>query len=147
MNLKIIKSHYKNKIVTSNKFDSLVPVRDLGLLLPEFLDKLVDCFDEFESLHPEQKVYILETFRSNRLQRKYFNEGRSKIRAYGMHHFGIAADVAFMIEGMVSYEGDYKHLREIFTEKGLYVLNWELCHVQYIAVSEQAELRRYVLDS
>lgn len=147
MNLQIIKSHYENKIVTSDKFDSLTPVRELGLLLPDFFDKLMECFDEYEKTYSDQKIYVVETYRSNRLQRKYFNEGKSKIRAYGMHHFGIAADVAFLIDEMVSYEGDYNYLREIFTEKGLYVLNWELCHVQYIPVSSQSELRKFVLDS
>ncbi|MGB9697306.1 MAG: hypothetical protein ACP5P3_06595 [Ignavibacteria bacterium] len=147
MNFETIKNHYRNRIVPSEKFDSLMPVRDLGLLLPEFFDTLVKCFDEFESLYPEQKIYVVETYRSNRLQRKYFNEGRSKIRAYGMHHFGIAADVAFLIEGMVSYEGNYADLREIFKNNALYVLDWELCHVQYIPVSQQSDLRRLILNS
>lgn len=145
MNLQNIKSHYENKIIKSDKFDSLTPVRELGLLLPEFFDILVKCFDEFEGLYPEQKIYVVETYRSNRLQRKYFNEGKSKIRAYGMHHFGIAADVAFLIDDMVSYEGNYSSLREIFKNNGLYVLDWELCHVQYIPVSQQAELRKFIL--
>ena len=146
MNFEVIKNHYQNKIVPSAKFDSLTPVRDLGLLLPEFFDTLVKCFDEFENSNPEQKIYVVETYRSNRLQRKYFIDGKSKIRAYGMHHFGIAADVAFLIEGMVSYEGNYSELREIFKDNGLYVLDWELCHVQYIPVSQQSDLRKYILD-
>lgn len=62
-----------------------------------------------------------------------------------MHHFGIAADVAFYIEGEFSYRGNYEFLRKIFKDEGLTVLNWELGHVQMIPVSEQGELRNALI--
>lgn len=137
-------NHY-NEIIKSFKFfDSAKPIRDVELLLPEFYNILIFCFNEYQKKHSNQKVYITETYRSNNLQLKYFKQGKSKIKKDGMHHFGIAADVAFLIDDKLSYKGDYNFLRKIFRENNLTVLEWELGHVQFIPVSEQINLRKEI---
>ncbi|MCI0474051.1 MAG: hypothetical protein L0Y76_10765 [Ignavibacteria bacterium] len=140
-----IKQHYENVIKNSEHFGSQSPVNDMELLYPDFLDALIKCFSEYSEQKPEEEVYIVETYRSNALQEKYYDDGKSRIRRNGMHYFGLAADAAFYINGKFSYNGDYNLLREIFRSNGLTVLNWEKGHVQFIKVSEQNELRRYIL--
>lgn len=145
MDYEKLKEHYNNAIRPSKKFYSMRPVNDLGLLFPEFLEKLIACFARYNGKYPEHDIYVVETYRSNELQRKYFSERKSRIRKNGMHHFGIAADVAFYIDGEFSYKGNYDFLRKIFKEEGLTVLNWELGHVQMIPVSEQSEMRNALI--
>lgn len=137
-----IYNHYNEVIKNFQYFDSAKPIRDVELLLPEFYNILVFCFNEYQKKYPNQKVFITETYRSNALQLKYYKQSKSKIRKDGMHHFGIAADVAFLINDKLSYKGDYNYLRRIFKENNLTVLDWELGHVQYIPVSEQNVLRK-----
>jgi hypothetical protein len=117
------------------------------LLLPDFYNILIFCFNEYQKKYSSQKVFITETYRSNVLQLKYFKQGKSKIRKNGMHHYGIAADVAFLINDKLSYKGDYNYLRRLFKENNLTVLDWELGHVQYIPVSEQSALREEIENS
>jgi hypothetical protein len=139
-----IGTHYRNIITLSECFNSPAPVRDTELLLPDFYNTLIFCFNEYQKKYPSQNVFITETYRSNSLQLKYFKQGKSKIRKNGMHHFGIAADVAFLISGKLSYKGDYNYLRKLFRENNLTVLDWELGHVQYIPVQEQSALREEI---
>lgn len=141
-----IREHYYNVISESDKFNSTSPVRDTGLLLPEFRDILGICFKEYEEQYHGQEIFIVETYRSNELQARYYRNGSSKIRKNGMHHFGLAIDAAFIINGKFSYKGDYKLLRKIFTDNGLTVLKWELGHVQFVKVEEQEEVRG-ILDN
>ncbi|MDD5360912.1 MAG: hypothetical protein PHN88_02175 [Ignavibacteria bacterium] len=141
-----LKEHYDNVIKKSKEFDSTKPVNDLNLLFPDFLDKLILCFGKYNEKYPSHDVYIVETYRSNNLQSEYYKSGKSKIRKNGMHHFGIAADIAFYIDGEFSYKGNYDYLRKIFTDEGLTVLNWELGHVQFIEVKDQETLRKSVLN-
>jgi hypothetical protein len=136
--------HFSDNIVNSELYDSPNPVKDTELLLPEFYNILIYCFNEYRKKYSNQNVYITETYRSNVLQQKYFKTGKSKIRNNGMHHFGIAADVAFLINDKLSYKGDYNLLRRIFKDNNLTVLDWELGHVQFIPVSEQNALRKEI---
>lgn len=141
MDIEKIKSHYDGIILKSKFYKSTKPVNELELLYPEFIEKLIKCFKRYSDENPGEEVYVVETYRSNSLQLKYFLEGKSKIKKNGMHHYGLAADVAFYINGKFSYEGDYLMLRRIFAEEGLTVLKWELGHVQYVKVSEQPKVR------
>lgn len=136
--------HYNDNIKESEYYNSPKPIKDVDLLLQEFYNLLVFCFNEYQKKYPNQNVYITETYRSNSLQLKYFQQGKSKIRKNGMHHYGIAADVAFLINDKLSYKGDYNYLRRIFKENNLTVLDWELGHVQFIPVSKQNAFRKEV---
>lgn len=136
--------NYFSKIKQSDVYDSVKPVRNTDLLLPDFYNALVYCFNEYQKKYPSQRTYITETYRSNSLQLKYYKTGKSKIRKNGMHHYGIAADIAYLINDKLSYKGDYSYLRKIFKDNNLTVLDWELGHVQFIPVSEQSELREEI---
>lgn len=141
---KIVDFFVKN-IVNSPKFNSPNPVSDMDLLLPEFKNKFAQCVVQYKTKYPDQDVVFAETYRSNTLQEQYYNSGASKIKKDGMHHFGIAGDSIFVINGKRTYKGDVNLLRKIYKENGLTILGmWDPLHVQFIAVEEQAQLREMV---
>ena len=141
---KIVDFFVKN-IVNSPKFNSPNPVSDMDLLLPEFKNKFAQCVTQYKTKYPDQDVVFVETYRSNTLQEQYYNSGASKIKKDGMHHFGIAGDSIFVINGKRTYKGDVNLLRKIYKQNGLTILGmWDPLHVQFIAVEEQQELRKMV---
>jgi hypothetical protein len=115
------------------------------LLVSDFHKLVKKGIKEFNKVHPDAEVFLVETYRSNKLQAQYFNSGASKIRKNGMHHYGIAADCAFKVNGKLTWNGDYKTLRACFDAEGLSLLGlWDAGHVQYVPVAEQQALRNAV---
>src|SRR5262249_32370475 len=126
---------------------SINPNADQALLFPGFVAKIKSSIKDYQTLHPGQDITFTETYRSNALQLKHFNNGASKIKANGMHHYGIAADSIFVIEGKRTFKGDVVGLRKIYKNNGLFILGmWDALHVQFVAVDEQAALRKAVKD-
>lgn len=146
--MKNIAEFYIKKLIPSDKYLNVLPCKDRSLLLPEFNDAVSRSIAKFQSRYPDVEVVFVETFRSNALQLKHFKNRASKIKSNGMHHYGIAVDLAFKIEGEFSYQGDYKYLRECHEMEGLKLLGlWDAGHVQYVPVVKQADLRNTVLMS
>ncbi len=143
--MKAIADFYVRTLIKSDKYFSPNPVKDETLLLPEFLTKVKASIKEFNKTYPDVEVIFVETYRSNTLQLTHFNNGASQIRKNGMHHYGIAVDIAFKINGKFSYNGDYKLLRKCHTAQGLTLLGvWDMGHCQYVPVAEQQALRNTV---
>lgn len=143
--MKAIADFYIKSLIKSDKYFSPNPVKDETLLYPPFLNKVKASISEFNKTYPNIDVIFVETYRSNTLQLTHFNNGASKIKKNGMHHYGIAVDIAFKINGKFSYNGDYKLLRECHRKQGLELLGvWDMGHVQFVKVSEQATLRNAV---
>ncbi|MEC4004882.1 hypothetical protein OX283_009465 [Flavobacterium sp. SUN052] len=137
-----IANFYKNTIKHSNKFNSTTSVDDQSLLYPDFLAKVKVCIAEYKMTYPNQDITFTETYRSNVLQAKYYANGASKIKKDGMHHFGIAADCIFIVDGKRTYKGDINLIRKIYKAHGLTILGmWDSLHVQYIPISDQMGLR------
>ncbi|RPI18740.1 MAG: peptidoglycan-binding protein [Ignavibacteriae bacterium] len=138
-----IAEHYLSKIVTSNYYLQSNPVKEIELLYPGFkalLNKLRFNF-------PVQFAYT-ETYRSNTLQKQYYSQGLSKIKTNGMHHYGIAADLIFIIDGQRTYKGPFDKLHTAYESVGGPDLgsleNWDAGHLQFIPVVEQNRLREEV---
>jgi len=141
-----IAQFFLEKLITDTRYGIATPVDDQTLLLPSFLNKLEVCIAIYKQKYPNQSVTFTETYRSNSLQYKYFQQGASKIKADGMHHYGIAADSIFIINGKRSYKGDVMLLRKIYTDNGLTILGmWDALHVQFIPVGQQTQLRNAVI--
>jgi hypothetical protein len=137
-----IATHFLEVLVPYPKYNSADLNPDQSLLVPEFRTALKSCIQEYKKAHPGQDITFTETYRSNTLQLKHFNNGASKIKADGMHHFGLAGDSIFIIGGKRTYKGDVIGLRKIYKNSGLFILGmWDPLHVQFIPVAEQAELR------
>jgi hypothetical protein len=146
-NFKKIAQFFLENLVPHPKFDSLSSNADQSLLFPDFLAAAKDCIEKYKKSHASD-VTFTETYRSNALQLKYFNDGASKIKADGMHHFGIAADSIFIVGGKKTYKGDIVGLRKIYKDSGLTILGmWDPLHVQFITVSDQATLRATVKET
>lgn len=143
--MKKIAEHYLSKVITSPFYNSPNPVKDFSILFPEFRDKLSTSIYKFHQKYLDVEIVFVETYRSNILQLQHYNNGASQIKKNGMHHYAIATDIAFKINGKFTYNGDYKFLRQCHEEAGLYLLGlWDIGHVQGIPVSKQGELRKIV---
>lgn len=143
--LKDIAKHYVSKLIPSSSYNSANPVKDESLLFPLFLRLVNDAIQLFNRKYSDVKVVFVETYRSNTLQLIHFNNGASKIRKDGMHHFAIAVDCFFNVNGKNTYNGDYKFLRECFVQCGLNLLGvWDMGHVQMIRVADQQVVRNAV---
>jgi len=137
-----ITNHYIYKLIVSENYNSVKPIRDRSLLVPEFNEALTRSISKFNAKYPDIEIVFVETYRSNALQAIHYKNGASKIKKNGMHHYGIAADLAFQIDGKFSYNGDYEYLRKCHEEEGLILLGlWDIGHVQFIPVSKQVDLR------
>ena len=140
-----IADFFVSTLAKDPKFDSVAPNADQKLFYPPFRDALQICIANYKALHPGQDVTFTETYRSNALQLKHFNNHASKVKANGMHHYGIAGDSIFVIGNKRTYKGDVMGLRKIYQDNGLFTLGmWDALHVQFIPVSEQATLREAV---
>jgi hypothetical protein len=143
--MKKIVLFFTGVLAKSPKFTSAKPVSDPALLFPDFLNKVNSCIKEYKKTYPNQDITFTETYRSNTLQAIHFKNGASKIKKNGMHHYGIAADCIFIIDGKKTYKGDVALIRKIYKANGLTILGmWDALHVQYISVAEQQQLRDMV---
>lgn len=146
--MKEIADFYIDTILKSAEFKSASPVNDMSLLFPDFKAVFENCVAQYKNKYPGHDVVFAETYRSNILQEKYYNNGASKIKKDGMHHFGIAGDSIFIINGKQTYKGDVNLLRKIYKDNGLTILGmWDPLHVQYIPVARQQELRNMVKNA
>ncbi|MCX6162937.1 MAG: peptidoglycan-binding protein [Ignavibacteriae bacterium] len=147
--------HFFSKICLSDKFFYPGECKDPDLLYPPFLNKINSVKTEYNKYDYDHTVFIYESFRSNELQRIYFNRNSSKIRRYGMHFYGIAADLVHLDDKdndgiqdngeFVSWDKlNYPLLQELATSAELIHLAWEACHFQLIPVSLQQNIRNFV---
>ena len=147
MDIQNISQHYLKKLIISDSYLSNTPCREKALLYPDFYILVQQGISQFNQIRANVEVVLIETYRSNTLQECYYNSGASKIRKNGMHHYGIAADCAFKVDGNLTFNGDYKNLRSCFLNVGLYILGlWDAGHVQFIPATtgDQNVLRKAV---
>lgn len=149
---KEIVDFYIKKLIPSADYNNTKSVKSLDLLFPAFRVKIEDAMKKFNEKYPKVKLVFVETYRSNARQLMHYNNGASKIKKNGMHHYGIACDCAFEFDtdgdGDIefSYDGDYNYLRECWKAQGLTLLGeWDKGHAQFIPVNNQDILRSEVL--
>ena len=53
---------------------------------------------------------IFETYRSQARQIALFNQGATKLKQVGVHHYGLACDIVKDINGQPSWKGDFSML-------------------------------------
>jgi hypothetical protein len=54
------------------------------------------------------KLMVYETNRSQHRQRELFDQGATKLRAVGVHHYGLACDIVRVVNGEPSLEGRFR---------------------------------------
>jgi len=97
------------------------------------------------------EVMIYETYRSQDRQQELFNNGASKLRTVGVHHYGLACDIVRSIGGEPCWKGDFTFLGQLAQSCGLiWGGDWgaphikhsfiDSVHVQRCTVSRQGDL-------
>lgn len=131
------------------RFYSITRVADLSLLEPTtraLMQNIVSA-----ALQMGIDLMIYETYRSEARQEALFNEGASKLRTVGVHHYGLACDIVRSINGEPSWKGDFSFLGQLAHSSGLiWGGDWgapqikhsfvDNVHVQRCTVARQAGL-------
>ena len=97
------------------------------------------------------KLMIFETYRSQARQIALFNQGATKLRQVGVHHYGLACDLVKDINGQPSWKGDFSMLGALAKHHRLiWGGNWgtpgstptfvDDDHVQRVTLGRQARL-------
>jgi hypothetical protein len=68
---------------------------------------------------PGIALMIFETYRSEDRQLALFNQGATKLKNVGVHHYGLACDLVKNINGEPSWKGDFGFLGELADENGM----------------------------
>jgi hypothetical protein len=140
---------YTDVISPDVRFDSAARISDPSLLEPttrRLVEGLVTSAQNMGIV-----VMIYETYRSQDRQQALFNNGATKLRTVGVHHYGLACDIVRVINGEPSWKGDFSFLGQLAHASGLiWGGDWgdpnikhsfvDSVHVQRCTVTRQADL-------
>jgi D-alanyl-D-alanine carboxypeptidase len=96
-------------------------------------------------------LMIFETFRSQERQAFLFDQGATKLKSVGVHHYGLACDLVKDIAGEPSWKGDFSLVGNLAHQHGLiWGGDWgnpsvthsfvDSVHVQRCTIGRQAAL-------
>ena len=142
-------SFYIDVISKDARFSSLTRVADPSLLAPvtrQLVEQLLS-----DSLRIGIEVMLYESYRSRERQLALYNSGASKLRAVGVHHYGLACDVVRAVGGEPCWKGDFTFLGQLARRCGLiWGGDWgapnirhsfvDSVHVQRCTVARQSDL-------
>jgi hypothetical protein len=102
---------YTDVIKNSQQFDNPKRVDDLDLLEP-VTRKLVEAIIADASANG-LKLMVFETYRSQDRQEALFEQGATKLKTVGVHHYGLACDLVKDVNGQPSWKGDFSLLGQL----------------------------------
>jgi hypothetical protein len=108
---------YTEVISTDARFESVAPVSDSFLLEPttrKLVESMVSAAQQMGI-----DVMIFETYRSQNRQQELFNNGATKLRTVGVHHYGLACDIVCVVSGEPCWKGDFSFLGQLAHSSGL----------------------------
>jgi hypothetical protein len=140
---------YSEVIVKDARFRSAARISDTSLLEPmtrQLVERLVASAHQIG-----YEVMVYETYRSQERQQGLFNSGATKLRAVGVHHYGLACDIVRVVGGEPSWKGDFTFLGQLAESCGLiWGGDWgapnikhsfiDSVHVQRCTVARQGDL-------
>ncbi|MBZ5572722.1 MAG: M15 family metallopeptidase [Acidobacteriia bacterium] len=140
---------YQDVIRPDPRFGSLKRTDDINLLEPVTRAAVLAIVEDALTLGVELTVF--ETYRSQNRQQELFNQGASKLKTVGVHHFGLACDLVKVAAGEPCWKGDFSFLGTLARAHGLlWGGDWgdplihhtfiDAVHVQRCAVSMQPAL-------
>lgn len=99
------------------------------------------------------KLMVFETYRSKERQKLLFNEGASRLKDVGVHHYGLACDLVRVVQGDPSWKGDFSIVGQLAKAHGfVWGGDWgapnerhtfiDPYHIQRCALKDQARLFR-----
>jgi hypothetical protein len=136
-------------ISQDRRFDSVARIGDPSLLEPTTRKLVESVVSAAQRMGIE--VIIYETYRSQNRQQELFNNGATKLRAVGVHHYGLACDIVRVIGGEPCWKGDFSFLGQLAHSGGLiWGGDWgapdikhsfvDSVHVQRCTVARQGDL-------
>jgi len=90
-------SFYEDVIKNDARFNSAKRVADPELIEPVTRAAIANILQVARALGIELMVF--ETYRSQARQQELFNQGASKLRVVGVHHYGLACDLVKAVAG------------------------------------------------
>ena len=140
---------YTDVIQKDSRFNTTQSVRDVNLLEPVTRSAVASIIADAAAMGIE--LIVTETYRSANRQAMLFQQGATQLKAVGVHHYGLAADFAKIIDGKASWAGDWAFLRDLAGKHGLISgLDWgapgishsfvDPDHVQRCSVAQQTAL-------
>jgi hypothetical protein len=114
---KNMSNFYQNTIKPDPRFKSSKLVADTTLLEPKFFSIVQKIVADAQAHGLNLMIY--ETYRSQARQTILFNEGVSKLKKVGVHHYGLACDLVKSVNGKPSWKGDFSFLGELAYAYGL----------------------------
>lgn len=142
---------YTDVIKNSPQFDNPKRVDDLDLLEP-VTRKLVEAIID-DARANGLKLMVFETYRSQDRQEALFEQGATKFKTVGVHHYGLACDLVKDVNGQPSWKGDFSLLGQLAHHHRLiWGGDWgapgshhsfiDSDHVQRVTIGRQAALFR-----
>jgi hypothetical protein len=140
---------FSDVIALDARFHSANRIADAALLEPitrQLVQRLMGTAQQMGIA-----VMIYETYRSQQRQQDLFNNGASKLRTVGVHHYGLACDIVRSVGGEPSWKGDFSFLGQLALTCGLiWGGDWgtphihpsfvDSVHVQRCTVARQGDL-------
>jgi hypothetical protein len=140
---------YTDVISQDPRFESITRIADSSLLEPMTRQLVESLIASAHAMGIEVMIY--ETYRSQPRQQALFNNGATKLRTVGVHHYGLACDIVRVMAGEPSWKGDFSFLGQLALSSGLiWGGDWgaphikhsfiDSVHVQRCTVSRQGDL-------
>ena len=108
---------YTDVIKKDPRFKTTKIVSDVKLLEPVTRQLVQSIIDDAKAHGLELMVF--ETYRSQARQTQLFNQGATKLKTVGVHHYGLACDLVKSVGGKPSWKGDFSLLGELAHAYGL----------------------------
>jgi hypothetical protein len=140
---------YTDVISVDPRFESAARVSDITLLEPITRQLVQGIIAAAQQMGIE--IMAFETYRSQARQQQLFNQGATKLRTVGVHHYGLACDIVRVAAGEPSWKGDFSFLGQLAHSSGLiWGGDWgdpnmphsfvDNVHVQRCTVARQGDL-------
>jgi hypothetical protein len=110
-------SFYTDVISADPRFSSLKRIADPSLIEPTTRQLVESLITASHQMGIELMIY--ETYRSENRQQALFENGASKLRTVGVHHYGLACDIVRVVSGEPSWKGDFSFLGQLAHSSGL----------------------------
>jgi hypothetical protein len=123
-------SFYTDVISRDARFSSLARINDSAMLEPVTRQLVEGVLSAARQMGIQVMLY--ETYRSRERQQELFNQGATRLRTVGVHHYGLACDIVRVVSGEPSWKGDFS-----FQIKHSFV---DSVHVQRCTVARQGDL-------
>lgn len=99
---------YTNVIQRDPRFHSSDRIDDAMMLEPATRARVMQIIADARHLGIELMIY--ETYRSAQRQKELYDQGATKLRFVGVHHYGLACDLVKRVGGQACWKGDFDFL-------------------------------------